>query len=78
MAKIYKNTPENQKRFEDFWNDTPTAKISTIANEEMMSCVSIVRETVHHIDRCKENGVEHLSIDDVRELLMDCLRGEGI
>jgi len=74
MPEIYKNTSENQKKFEEFWNDVPTTKISAIINEEVVSCVNMVRETVHHIDVCKERGIEHLSIDYVRELLMDCLR----
>ena len=79
MPEIYKNTPENQKKFEEFWKETPSAKISTIASEEVMSCVDMVRKTIYSIDTWeKEGNIKHLSLDLVRELFMDCLRGKEI
>ena len=75
MDEIYKNTPENKAKFDEFWNDVPEMKTLTAIDEEKPKCEALIRETIRHIDRCKESGMEKLSIDYVRTLFKECLRG---
>ncbi|MPW26232.1 hypothetical protein GC105_10575 [Alkalibaculum sp. M08DMB] len=66
MADIYTNTPNNQKKFEEFWDEPQPL-------EPPLSCDQMVRRILKELDTF--NPDDTFSLVLVKEMLMECLRG---
>lgn len=67
MAEIYKNTDENQKKFDEFWDSLEEIELPK-------SCDQMLRDWIKKIDTEFEDE-DTFPRDAVREILLSCLRG---